>query len=117
MPLEDSIKKWVKLDNEYNNLNSKLRDIREERNNLSSEIINFFEDKNINNPTINITGGKINLVNQKTANALSYKFIENCLKEYFDNDEKMAIEVFEFIKSKRNYVNTKNLKRIDLVKE
>ena len=112
MSLEDSIKEWVRLDNKHSELNNELKQLRDKKNECSNDIINFFELKDIENPTINITGGKINLVDQKISNPLSYKFLEDCFKEYFENNDEKCEELLNFIKSKRTYSNNKNLKRI-----
>ena len=113
MSLENSIKEWVRLDNRHTELNNELKQLREKKNEFSNEIVNFFELKQISNPTINITGGKINLIDQKTCNPMSYKFLEDCFKEFFkNNDEKICEDLLNFIKSKRSYSNNKNLKRI-----
>jgi hypothetical protein len=115
MSLEDKIKDWVILDNKYIKVSEEMKKIRDEKNEISSDIITFFNEKEIKNPTINITGGKINLINQKLANPLSYKFLEDCFKEFFNNDEK-AKELLTFIKEKRIYSENETLKRINLVK-
>lgn len=112
MSLENSIKDWVRLDNKHSELNNELKKLRDNKNECSNDIINFFELKHIENPTINITGGKINLVDQKTSNPMSYKFLEDCFKEYFKNNDEKCEELLNFIKSKRIYSNNKNLKRI-----
>ncbi len=112
MSLENSIKEWVRLDNKHSELNNELKQLRDKKNECSNDIINFFELKDIENPTINITGGKINLVDQKISNPLSYKFLEDCFKEYFENNDEKCEELLNFIKSKRTYSNNKNLKRI-----
>ena len=112
MSLEDSIKEWVRLDNKHSELNNELKQLRDKKNECSNDIINFFELKDIENPTINITGGKINFVDQKISNPLSYKFLEDCFKEYFENNDEKCEELLNFIKSKRTYSNNKNLKRI-----
>ena len=46
----------------------------------------------------------------KTANVISYKFLEDCFKEYFNN-EKDSQQLIEFIKSKRSYTMSSSIKR------
>lgn len=118
MTLEENIKEWVKLDNKQADLNNELKIIRNKKVEYSNHIINYFEEKDINNPTINITGGKINMIDLKTANPLSYKFLEDCFNEFFkDYENNLAEELLNYIKTKRTYSNNKNLKRINLMQQ
>ena len=115
MSLEYNIKEWVKLDTQQSELNNKLKIIREQKNDYSLQILNFFDEKNIKNPTINISDGKINLVDQKTANPLTYKFLNDCFKEFFKNEKngnEKCDQLMSFIKEKRIYSSCKNLKRM-----
>ena len=73
MSLENNIKEWVHLDNKHSELNNELKQLRDKKNECSNDIINFFELKQIENPAINITGGKINLVNQKILIKISWQ--------------------------------------------
>ena len=87
-----------------------LKELRVSKNDLTDTIINQFHEKQIKNPTINISDGKLNLIETKQANTLTYKFLETCLEEYFNNSEKTK-EIIEFIKSKRNFTIINSIKR------
>ena len=43
MSFEDNIKKWVMLDNQQKHLNEKIKEIREQKNNLSSDLNNYWQ--------------------------------------------------------------------------
>ena len=47
MSLEYNIKEWVKLDSKQSELNNELKIIRDQKNNYSSQILNFFDEKQI----------------------------------------------------------------------
>tara|TARA_B100000902_G_scaffold398667_2_gene466312 strand:- start:308 stop:661 length:354 start_codon:yes stop_codon:yes gene_type:complete len=111
MNIEDNLKQWVNLDNEYTNISNKLKEIRIKKNDLTNTIISQFHEKNIKNPTINISDGKLNLIDTKQANTLTFKFLETCLDEYFNNNNDKTKEVIDFIKSKRNFTLVTSIKR------
>ena len=111
MSLEDNIKTWVSLDNEFRRINKKLQEIKSKKNEVNDNIITYFHENNINSPTINISDGKLQLIETKQANALTYKFLEECLNDYF-KDEKQTEKLINFIKSKRSYNLNQSLKRI-----
>ena len=121
MEIQDKIKKWVVLDNQQKKLNNQIKILRDEKNELTSSIINYFDLKNANYPTINISDGKLSFIETKQANLLSYKFLEKCLDEFFENfprnteisqSSNIQSQILEFIKSQRTYNITKNIKRV-----
>tara|TARA_B100000287_G_C20537316_1_gene743255 strand:- start:116 stop:457 length:342 start_codon:yes stop_codon:yes gene_type:complete len=111
MNIEENIKKWVVLDNKCKNLNNEIKSLRNEKNEITHILINEFERKNTNFPTINISDGKLSLINTKIGNVISYNFLLECFNDFFKDDEQ-ANELLEFIKSKRTYNNVSNIKRI-----
>ena len=111
MNIEENIKSWVVLDNKCKNLNNEIKLLRNEKNNITQNLINEFERKSIKFPTINISDGKLNLINTKIGNVISYNFLLECFNEFFKDDDQ-AKDLLEFIKSKTTYNNVFNIKRI-----
>tara|TARA_Y100000389_G_scaffold195451_1_gene226882 strand:+ start:64 stop:411 length:348 start_codon:yes stop_codon:yes gene_type:complete len=111
MSLEENIKKWVVLDNKQKKLNEEIKELRNIKNNLTDNIITKFSDKNINSPIIKISDGTLSLIETQQANIISFKFLLDSFKEYF-RDDKEAIKLLDFIKSKRRYTNVSSIKRI-----
>lgn len=110
MNLEERIKKWVVLDNNHKRLNQQIKLLRDEKNNLTDDIIYYFNEKNIK-PSIKISDGMLNLVETKHANLISYKFLEECFNEYFKNNEEIVEALINFIKEKRVYTTSQTIKR------
>jgi hypothetical protein len=114
MNIEESIKKWVVLDNQHKKLNSQISKLRDEKNELTQTIINYYTLKNANYPNINISDGKLSFIEQKIANPLSLKFLEQCFEEFFENYDSNSIkqELIEYIKSKRTHNINTNIRRV-----
>jgi hypothetical protein len=114
MNIEDSIKKWVVLDNQYRKLTSQITKLRDEKNELTRNIINYYDSKNAKYPNINISDGKLNFIEQKVASNLSLKFLEQCFDDFFktSNTDSRKEELIEFIKSKRTHNISTNIKRV-----
>ena len=110
MDLQENIKKWVKLDNNYKILYNQLKDIREEKNNISNNLFEYFTRNNVKPPNINISDGKISFIELNNPNTISYKFLEDCFNDFF-KDTDNSKELLEFIKSKRIYNKNKLIKR------
>lgn len=111
MDLQENIKRWVKLDNDSKKLAQSIKELREEKNNISSNLFDYFSNNNMKPPNVNISDGKLGFVEVNTANVLSYKFLEECLNEYFEESLKTK-EILDFIKLKRTYSKNKIIRRV-----
>ena len=114
LDIQNGIKKWVGLDNQYKKLYAQISQVREEKNNIEESIFNYYNLKNCNYPLINISDGKLILTQLKQYNVLSYKFLEDCFKEFFkdyENGKSIENELIEFIKSKRTFKTNNSIKR------
>ena len=111
MNLEDKIKSWVSLDNEYKRLNDKIKEVRDKKNLLSDNIFIDLEERKIQNPTINISDGKLNVSDIKLQSAITYKYLETCFKDFLKDDEK-ANKLLEYVKNNREINKVKQIKRI-----
>lgn len=111
MSLEKNIQNWVVLDNQQKKLNEQLKKIRDQKNNLTSDIITNFSEKNIKSPIIKISDGRLSLIETQQPNVISYKFLLDSFKEYFNN-ENDANKLLEFIKNRRTFTNVSSIKRL-----
>lgn len=111
--LSNKIKKWVTLDNEIKELNSKVSELRDERSVVSEDILDYVNEAEISHATIKISDGTLKFVDTKQYQSLSLKFIENCLNELDDHilDKKNIKEIMDFIKNKREMNVTSSIKR------
>jgi hypothetical protein len=139
MSIEDKIKRWVVLDNQAKQLISQLQLLKDEKEELTNHLIEHFDNANKKYPIINISDGKLNLIQVKQPNGLSYKFLEQCFIEYFSRNANSATansatansattnsattnsatansatikSLLDYIKSKRTYTINKTIKRV-----
>ena len=117
MSIEDKIKRWVVLDNQFKQLQSQIRVLKDEKEELTNHLIEHFDNPNKKYPIINISDGKLTFIIVNQANGLSYKFLEQCLIEYFsknsnDTNRATAKSLLDYIKSKRIYSVNKTIKRV-----
>jgi hypothetical protein len=133
MTIEDKIKRWVVLDNQAKQLISQLQLLKDEKEELTNHLIEHFDNANKKYPIINISDGKLNFIQVKQPNGLSYKFLERCFIEYFSknvngtnandtnandtnangtNANANVKSLLDFIKSNRTYNISKTIKRV-----
>jgi len=110
MTLEENIKNWVSLDNEIKTINEKLRLLREKRSVSSDSIINYIQEKQLDNATIKISDGRLRFVSVKQQNPLSYKFIDDSLRKCISNADQVDL-IMEFIRKERPSTVKTEIKR------
>ena len=107
MSFENNIKNWVVLDNKIRKLNQEIKEYRNEKKYLTERIY----ESNINNyNNIKISDGRLKFVNTKINNALSYKFIKECLEECICDESKIK-EIMSLMKKKRDFKYVQEIKR------
>ena len=110
MSLEENIKKWVLLDNNIQTLNHKIKTLKEEKSTYNNFILQYILEQNLNNATIKINDGKLRFVNINHSQPLTFRFIYECLVNYFSDTNK-AREIINYIKLQRNIKTTTEIKR------
>ena len=79
MSFEEQIKEWVQIDNQIKQYNTHVKTLRQQKNNLSNNIIaHAVENKCL--IYNKITDGSLKFQNVKVTSPLTFKFITECLK-------------------------------------
>ena len=65
MSFENQIQQWVSLDNQLKQLNEKVKDLRDKRNNLEENITSYASENNLSNATVKISDGRLRFTNTK----------------------------------------------------
>ncbi len=107
---EEYIKNWVSTDNQLRALNEQVKQFREKRNQICSNVMNHVENNNLNNATIKISDGILKFASTKQTSPLTLKFIEQCLSECLDDSEDVE-NIMKYIKNKRDVKYVFDIKR------
>ena len=107
---ENNIKNWVNIDNQIKALNEKTRELREERNELCEEILNYAGSNNLGNATVEISDGKLKFATSRSTAPLTLRFIQKCLEDVI-NDTDSVGKIMKYIKSKREVRTSSDIKR------
>ena len=110
MNFEQQIKEWVQIDNQLKILNEKTKSLREQKNSLNENIINYANKNNILNSQIQISDGKLKFTNTKVASPLTFKYLEKSLGEVIRNENQVK-QIMEYIKKKREIKTISEIKR------
>jgi hypothetical protein len=110
MDFENSIKEWVKIDDQLKLYQKKTKELKEKRNVLNDSINFYIETNNLNNSTIKISDGCLKYNSVKTAQPLTFKFIKECLSNCISNEETVE-QLINYIKENRDIKINHELKR------
>ena len=108
--LESNVNTWLEIDKSIISLNEKIKQLRVKRNEIEHNIINYADRNNINNLSIKTNDGILKVTQNKTANQLTYKYLEKCLHEII-SDDKQVENMINYIKNKREITESKSIKK------
>ncbi len=110
MSFETQIKSWVNLDNQLRILNEKIKDVRVQRNDVNSEIIQHVQTENLNNATVQISDGKLRFVESRQTTPLTLKYVKECL-DHCISSERDVENIMQYIKESRSVKIINDIKR------
>ena len=117
MSFEDNIRKWIQTDNAIKEKQLLIKQLKIEKDQYNENIFEYLNENNLENATIKIGDGKLRLVETRTPQTLTFKFICEALCEYFQDDEdheELVKEIIIFIKEKRNIKTSREIKRFGI---
>ena len=99
--LKENIKTWAKLD-EICKMQSKISEIRKERSNIESNIMQNIQNLNIQSKTLVVDNKQFQLKSNKHYQGITMGYLKTCLMTYF-NDEEVVKDIIEHVKNQREY--------------
>ena len=112
--LGDLVRTWVHFDNLTAQFNRQSQQARSARHRSEVQILDYLKLKNMMNAVIQITGGRITVVEEKHSQPLTLQRLEVLLHEYFFQNKVETDKtegIMKFIKEKRETVVETKLKK------
>ena len=110
MSFEESIQKWVSLDNQLRSIQDKTKQIREDKNKIEDGIIKYVDAHQLQNSMVKISDGKLKFTMVKQTNPLTLKYVDECLGKCIKNPEQIKL-IMNLIKDSRASKNIPDIKR------
>lgn len=104
-----NIRQWVNYDNQIKIMNNQIKELRDARNECEKCVIKYVENNNMENAVVKITDGQLKFTNVNVQQNLTYKYLEDCLRDLFCDEE--VKRVVHHIKNKRERSNHLDIKR------
>lgn len=100
MSFEQNVQQWISIDNQQKSLNDKYKELRDKKQELTIQINEYVETKQLTNSIITISDGKLKFTNSKDTQQLTFKYLETCLCEIIKNETHVK-KIIEYVKNKR----------------
>jgi cystathionine beta-lyase family protein involved in aluminum resistance len=110
MSFEESIQKWVSLDNQLRSIQDKTKQLREDKNKIEDGIIKYVDAHQLQNSMVKISDGKLKFTMVKQTNPLTLKYVDECLGKCIKNPEQVKL-IMNYIKDSRASKNIPDIKR------
>ena len=106
--LPNFLKQWIAIEEEISAVNTTLREKRKKSKALKDTILRIMQGNKVSQ--INTNKGAVVDRKRKLKEAISAKFMKQCMKEYFQGDEDKTNKIFEFVEGKRKEEEKHDLK-------
>lgn len=110
--LLENVKNWVILDQKLQLINEKIKQIREHKSGLTTNICNYMRTNNIKS-NIGISNGELRIYEKKDYKPLTFIYVEKCLREII-NDNNHVEYIIKYLKDNRDVTLSNDIKRISL---
>jgi|TARA_B110001469_G_scaffold63189_1_gene60585 hypothetical protein len=105
-----NIKQWIELDNQHKQYNEILKEIREKKINVLTNINNHVNTNKLQDATVKISDGRIKFSVVKNVKPLTLQYIKQCLTDKLQNSDSVE-KLMDYIKSNRDYTYSEDIKR------
>jgi septal ring factor EnvC (AmiA/AmiB activator) len=110
MSFENKVQQWVQLDNQLKKLNEQVKQLRDQRNSLETNLTSYAKTNNMSDSTIKVNNDRLKFVDTKVPEALTFKYLEKTLGEIIKNESQVQL-IMEHIKQKRSIKIVPEIKR------
>ena len=107
--LVQSIRDWVRIDNEMRKLKSEINTRKTEQKNISKNLIDVMRKNEIDEFDLN--DGKIVYTKKNVKKPITKKLLLGLLSKYYGGDIKKAVDLNNFILSNREEVEVESISR------
>lgn len=110
MSFETQIKEWVTVDNKIKKYNEELKQLRNQKNDITEEINKYIDENDMKHAIVNITDGRLKFQTSKVTQPLTLKFVKECLMDCIQNEENVE-KIMNYMKEQRDVRYVDEIKR------
>jgi len=106
----ESIKEWMRIDNEIRNLNKEVRDRKTQQSDISKRLMTTMKDNNIDE--FNVKEGKLVYSKKQIKKPITKKYLTDVLLKYYEGNAEQATELNSFINENREATTKETIRRL-----
>jgi hypothetical protein len=116
--LAHNIRGWVHYDNMTTALQKQLTNARKQKDSFEEQVYSLLNEHQMTNAVIQISGGKLQLQEEKATAGLTMKALQESTYSFFKshpeipNPDKLALELLNHIKQQRAVTTSLRLKKL-----
>jgi hypothetical protein len=99
MNLEQTIQEWVKTDQELQELNERVKQLRQTKYELDKKITQHSEERGTK--SFRYGSIKMKIVESKISESLTFKYLNKCLRDMIKNEDQVN-QMIDYIKRSRD---------------
>jgi len=107
---EESIKRWVNIDNQLKILQDKSRELRSEKQDVGDDILGYVDTNSLSNATVRINDGRLRFGTNTQPTPLSLGFVKQCLMDCVGNEEQVN-KIMAYMKAQRDVKTKPEIRR------
>ena len=111
MSLNDTLTKWINIDNRIQELNAELKQLRNDKNILENALTKYAKDNKIENSTVKINNNKIKFNVTKTSEPITFKYLERNLCNIIKNEDQLQ-KTMDYLKDNREVKYNYSIKQV-----
>jgi hypothetical protein len=97
--LVNNIKEWIKMDNEINELKSKIKELNNKKKTLTENLVSVMKTNQID--CFDINDGALVYKQNKVKKPINSKTLLTALQKYYKTDTKIAEELAKYVMDSR----------------
>lgn len=105
------IRNWILIDDQIKKLNEEIKNLRDERNKIETNVTNYAKNNNMTNTIVKINNERLKFVDTKIPEPLTFRYLEKTLGEIIKNESQVKL-IMEHIKQKRVMKVIPEIKRL-----
>jgi hypothetical protein len=109
LQFSENVNKWLQIDKQLQMYNEKIKSLRETKTQVSRNIIEYMENKNIANNKIKFKTGELCLQTKKDYSPLTFTYVESCLAKVIDNPNDVQY-IMQLLKNNRSVKESQDVK-------
>jgi seryl-tRNA synthetase len=106
----NDVQKWVAIDTQLKSANEKIRQLRDSRNQLTSQICGFVDAQNMRDTKLEISDGNLKVYDRKEYAPLTFGYIETSLDKIIPNKEHVEY-ILKYLKENREITTVPDIRR------